>query len=144
MYIYVLSCWVLLPDSSISQFQYYFVTWGVQFSIANLKPCQFKTLEGTPGPDEFSRHKQVRPEFYFRKQFLNDIFLFQRHRRKGHPMRLLRFQETPQKSTPKVILGIIADFVLKAGIKEQIQVTNTQICNLLCNWFAWLYLFLNL
>lgn len=26
----------------------------------------------------------------------------QRHRRKGHPMRLLRFQETPQKSTPKL------------------------------------------
>lgn len=25
----------------------------------------------------------------------------QRHRRKGHPMRLLRFQETPQKPTPK-------------------------------------------
>lgn len=25
-----------------------------------------------------------------------------RHRRKGHPMRLLRFQETPQKSAPKL------------------------------------------
>lgn len=27
---------------------------------------------------------------------------FQRHRRKGHPMRILRFQETPQKSAPKL------------------------------------------
>ncbi|KAM7440818.1 Myb-related protein A [Porites harrisoni] len=32
----------------------------------------------------------------------NAVDNMQRHRRKGHPMRLLRFQETPQKSAPKL------------------------------------------
>lgn len=35
----------------------------------------------------------------------NGVISFQRHRRKGHPMRLLRFQETPQKQAPKVIFN---------------------------------------